>query len=109
MVREQIEAEIGEAFVRVERLFVKDHAVAEQRIGEARQIVVVGDVAVIAGEVVELRLAYVEMERFIRIVADIVGAHVDAVEEAVSGLRRLRMVNSVPSSFGPEPRSTTER
>ena len=79
---------------------------AQKRIRERRQIVEVCNVSIICVEIVDPLFADVDVQCRVRIVAPIVGAGLDAVEQT---LLRIRIVKSVLSSFGPSPRSTTLR
>jgi hypothetical protein len=67
-------------------VFIQHDAGAEQGIGERRQKVEVGDIAVVEVEIVDAPLGGVHVDGVIGIAAPVVGAHVEAVEEALLGI-----------------------
>ena len=101
-----IEAEAAEGAARVERLLVEGAGLAEQRIGERGQITEIGDAAVIGLEFVPMKLLGENVEALVGVVAPMVGAHAQAVEEAVFGIEDGE-IGSI--SLGPAPRSTMLR
>ena len=71
---------------RVEGLLIEHDAAREQGIGEGRQEIEIGHVAIVGAEIIQLRLFRVEMEGLIRLVSPAVGAHVDLIEGSMLGI-----------------------
>ena len=79
--RQQVEFECADAIPCVECPLTFEDALAQKRIRERGEIVEVGDVPVIGVEVVDPLFADIDVQRRVRIVAPIVGARIDAVEQ----------------------------
>jgi hypothetical protein len=82
----QVQLEVAHTAAGEVRVFVQHDAGAEQRIGKGGQKVEVRDIAVVEVEIVDTPLFGVHVDGVIGIAAPVVGAHVQAVEEAFFGI-----------------------
>src|ERR1017187_10098882 len=83
MAGKQVQLEIAHAAAGEVGVLIQHDAGAQQGIGEGRQQTEVGDIPVVEVEIVDAPLGSVYVQRVVGIAAPVVGAHVQAVEEAL--------------------------
>ncbi len=86
MAGQQVQLEIAHAAAGEVGVFIQHDAGAEQGIGERRQHIEVGDIPVVEIEIVDALLGGIHVHGVVGIAAPVVGAHVQAVEEALLGI-----------------------